>query len=369
MTAVTDRNQRISALVQHCFEQAETGRARSEDAKTKRLLDSVFGTTVWGYREILLVIVVAKILDEHYQPSRHFYQCNPRPLFEGPIREVLLARGIPHRKSGPLNVAKATIGINDQWAVQRRPADVAKNVVILVRQIEGYNSNHLEEFAVQLHARFLAEAKRVIELTVDTSPRADPAYIYNLATQLIREVPDAGNTPQKIFGLLLEAYHEDVQSGIKVTGHNDRASVTCTTSKKPGDVNEEQLDGTILKVYEITVKSFGHQRIIESYDTVKVYDEQADTKTTEITVVCRPEDVPADIVNEAAGGYYLGKVEHQDITYHFVSLEAWIMAQVLHMTADARLAFYTELAKYIAEPNTAEFVKLKWREIHANDEA
>jgi len=63
-----------------------------------------------------------------------------------------------------------------------------------------------------------------------------------------------------------------LNTGIKVTGYKDRASTTSTTSKKPGDLNEETREGLILKVYEVTVKPFDQQRIIESFEALKAYD-------------------------------------------------------------------------------------------------
>lgn len=360
----SERNIQVRSILERYFERAAQTSVYPEDVDTKELLDSVFGTIVWGYREILLVIVIAKLLDNRYSASRAFYSCNPRPLFEGPIREVLLERGIPHRKSGPLNVAKAAIGINEQWAAQRRPVDVAKNVVALVNKIEKFSPDDLERFAINLHVRFLSEAQRVAELTVDTSPEADPAYIYCIAIRLIREVPDSGNTPQRIIGLLLETYHEDIQSGLKVTGHHDRASTTNTTSKKPGDIIEEQLDGTIIQVFEVTVKPFRSQRIVESYQAVRVFDESAETKTTEIIVLCRDLDIPEDVVGTTDNDYYFGKVEYKDITYHFIDIYLWIVSQVLRMTPDARLAYIAALSSYIGDPNTSEALKVLWREVH-----
>lgn len=86
---------------------------------------------------------------------------------------------------------------------------------------------------------------------------------------MIDGAPDSGNTPQRIFGFLLESYHTSIHTGIIVSGADDSASATSTTSKKPGDINEEGADGSIYRVYEVTVKPFDLSRIIDSYDCIK----------------------------------------------------------------------------------------------------
>lgn len=364
---VADRNQKTTELMGELFARGQQGEFEHPNGDISARLDKVFSTTVWGYREILLVIVLARLLDPSYKAYSAFYSCNPRALYEGPIRTTLLKLGIPHRKSGPLNVAKATSGINEQWAAQRRPLDVAKDVVELVKAIEQWDEQTLMGFATDIHARFIGEAKRVADLSITTPPTADPSNLFKLIAALITDVPDAGNTPQMISGLLLEAYHEDVQTGIKVVGHEDRASVTSTTSKKPGDITEEQQDGTIIVVYEVTVKSFSASRIDESYQTLKAYEEITGIPINEVLVTCRQSDVPDHAQATSVAAPYLGKVEHHDVTYHFIDIFEWSMAQLLRMTVDARLAFYEKLAKYINDPNTAEKVKVYYREWHENE--
>ena len=81
-------------------------------------ITQVCSTTAWGFREILLVICIARLLDSSYSPTTSLYACNPRALYEGPIRRELYEAGIPHRKSGPLNIAKATEGINRDFPYQ-----------------------------------------------------------------------------------------------------------------------------------------------------------------------------------------------------------------------------------------------------------
>lgn len=326
-------------------------------------LEILFSTPNWGFREITLVVVVARLLDSNYKASEAFYDCNPRPLFEHPIRHVLLSLNIPHRKSGPLNVAKATVGINAEWASQRRPSHVAASVVRLVQWMENVSKIELENFAICLMSRFINEAKKVEALSIDIEPQSDPDFLFMLCTRLIQETPDAGNTPQRIFGLLLHSYHKSLNTGIKVTGFEDRASTTSTTSKKPGDVNEETVEGTIVKVYEVTVKPFNEQRIIESSEALKAYDEVHSTQINEVIVICRKNDVPDGLVITELNGV-LGKYVFNDIIYYFVNIFEWIFLHLLRMPNESKLLFYNELHEYIKNPNTSAKVKNLWRSMH-----
>ncbi len=209
-----ERNEKVTLILNKCFDLAENGKYKTLSNELLTALQSVFSSTVWGFREILLVIVIARLLDENYKPSQAFYKCNPRALYEGPIRDILLKRRIPHKKSGPLNVAKATVSINSQWAAQRRPAKIAEETVKLVSAIESFNSNQLYDFAANMAHFYMNEAKRVSDLSVEIPPQSDILYLYDICEKLIKEVPDAGNTPQRIVGLLLQVYHEELQSGI-----------------------------------------------------------------------------------------------------------------------------------------------------------
>lgn len=359
----TDRNSKISEILNDHLTRAQNDDTPAISTELSQNLDNIFSTTTWGYREILLVIIIGRMLDPSFKASSAFYDCNPRAIYEGPIREFLIANGIPNRKSGPLNVAKAAIGINEQWAAQRRPAAIAKDVVEVVNLLDDSNMAELEQILTVILRRFLVEATRVESLTVEVPPQSDPEYLYETSTVLINDVPDGGNTPQKIVGMLMQTYHDDLQSGIVVHGYEDSASVTNTTSKKPGDVTEELLDGTIVKVYEVTVKKFDLNRIVESYESVKEYCKHNDAVISEVTVICRKQDT-TDVLPES-GEVYFGKYIHQDVIYHFIDLNNWILSQLMRMSQDARTAFFEALSGYISEVNTAEKVKIRWNDLNS----
>lgn len=367
MGTVDKRNERVTAILNELLNASKNKEVVFDDSAYRSSINRLFGTTAWGFREILLVVIVGMRIDTSFRASTGLYDCNPRAIYEGPIKEFFIRNDIPHRKSGPLNVAKATVGLDMTWAAQRRPADVAAEVVKIINYMEADESTIMQrtyEVGVSLLRRLIEQTQRLEALAVEIDPTADPEHLYHLCYELITKTPDSGNTPQRIAALLLKNYHRFMFTGIDVTGEEDRASVTSTTSKKPGDVNEEKA-GRILKVYEITVKPFDIARIRDSYDCISIYNAAHDAAIEEVIVICRREDCPDDI--NASGLYgYLGSFSYQKVCYYFWDIFEWIANTLQRMTAEGRVALYMNLNSYISEINTAETVKLLWQSLHEN---
>lgn len=362
------RNQKIEELLTDYFKEASRKSFTFKDENVKELLDAIFECNSWGFREILLVIAIGRTLDNSFKASTGFYDCNPRAIYEGPIRAKLLENGIPHRKSGPLNVAKATVGINKQWATQRRPADVAMKVVGVVGKLEKYDTKELKDFTIYIISKFLDEATRVEDLNIEIDPQADPFYLADLCYSLIDEVPDLGNTPQRIVGELMKHKYQQLNPDLIVEGFKDRASVTNTTSKKPGDITLERENGTILRIFEVTVKPFNKQRVMESYESVRDHDKRAGIQTREVFVICREKDVPQDELDElkTRQKYYFGRLVYRDLTYIYIDIYEWIISILMELTTVSRIEFYKSLNQYISNPSTSEKVKRLWGKIHNN---
>ena len=355
-----ERAAAVSKRMEEFFAKAAAGQYDQLEPVLTNDLEPLFSATVSGFREILLVILHARILDPTYKASLHFYDCHPRALYEGPIRSELRRRGIPHRQSGPLNIAKATEAINSAWAARR---ELAPQVVRLVERIESMPRQQLENLAIVVHKLFLDNARKTKALNVVTVPQSDVMLLSILTTRLIDGVADAGNTPQRIIGLMLDAYHQDLGSGLQVIGHEHRASVTSTTSNKAGDIAEVRPNGSVALCYEVTVKAFGQNRVEECSDSLTRYNEGTDAAISEVTVICRREDAHPDATEDDVGPF-IGKLEYGALTFLFVDIYHWITLQLLRMAVTARLRFYERLAEYVAEPNTAEKVKRFWKEHH-----
>lgn len=320
-----ERDNLVSEILNQMYVKAVDETFIVEENPYEDLLNPLFNTTTWGYREILLVVYIGMKLDVNYRATSALYDCNPRAIYEGPIKDFLIEHKIPHRKSGPLNIAKATPGLDENWASQRRPSDLARNVVNIVNLLEQDNTNQeeLDDFAVLLLRKFLENAKKTESLSFESAPSSDPNVLVPLTITLIKKAPDGGNTPQRIFGYLLNTYHDYLNTGIVVTGYEDSASTTSTTSKKPGDINEEKEDGSIHNIYEVTVKPFDLNRIRDSFDSLLTYNQENSSANSEIIGVCRKEDTPS-FINKCASDFYFGNYVYQGVTYFFIDIFEWI---------------------------------------------
>ncbi len=369
MSATDERNERVRKILDSLYERAVDACVEIDESAYRDSLEKLFSTTAWGFREILLVVIIGMRLDRAFKASTGLYDCNPRAIYEGPIKEFLIEKEIPHRKSGPLNVAKATVGLDMTWAAQRRPSDVAEEVVNLVNFMETDDTDtelRIDNVGTSLLRRLIAYSNSIESLAVAIDPTSDPEFLYRLCCELITKVPDAGNTPQKIAAYLLKNYHTFLHTGVIVTGEDDRASVTSTTSKKPGDINEEIPEGVIRKVYEVTVKHFDLARIRDSYDCVSIYNDANDADIHEIIVICRREDCPSDMKPSGLHGY-LGSYTYRDMMYYYWDIYEWIANTLQRMTNDGRIGFYLNLNSYIDDINTSESVKKLWKELHESN--
>ncbi len=367
MPTVDERNERVIQIMNALYQKATTTEP-NENTTITSFIEKLVDTKSWGFREVVLTVAIAmldKIDFPSFNASVDFYECNPRALYEGPIKSVLIEKNLPHKQSGPLNVAKGQHNLDEEWISKRRPTDqpTCRAAVELIKIMEE-NADLIEPIGVSILQHLMLAKSELKKLDVEINPLADPYFLFHACAKLIIEATDGGNTPQRICGYLLENFHESMQTGIIVTGSNDSASTTSTTSKKPGDINEELTDGTILNVYEITVKPFNESRVRDSYNCIMAYNSEHGTNIHEIIVICRPEDCHPDMKEtELSGtlGYYI----YNEITYHYWNIFEWLSFTLQHTPSDGRESFYTELNEYIADINTSESVKKCWKELHS----
>lgn len=373
MGIIENRDKKVHDVLHAWYNKAQDPNTFAEDFKYKYSLEILFSTHVWGFREILLVVVVGMKLDKSFRSSTGLYDCNPRAIFEGPIKDFLIEKNIPHRKSGPLNIAKATVGLNKTWAAQRRPSNVAEEVVNIVDYLESSDGNieqKIDNIGISLMQQFIHCSGLLAFLNVVIKPTEDPDFLYNLSKNMILATPDSGNTPQKIAALLLKNYHKCLDARLIVTGEDDRASVTSTTSKKPGDVNEESKDGQIFKIYEITVKPFDLARIRDSQDCIALYNQNHHRSEDihEVVVICRLSDCPVGMKKSGLHGY-LGSYTYETIHYYFWDIFEWIANMLQRMTPKGRITFYNDFNEYVNDVNTSDSVKKYWKLLHEGIEA
>ncbi|KAF0209331.1 MAG: hypothetical protein FD171_56 [Actinobacteria bacterium] len=328
-----------------------------------RSLQAVVSSKSRGLRELLMIVVVARLMDPTFRASRDYGACSPRGLYPG-IREALASAGIPHGKDGALNVAKGNPPIDRQWAGAREDQTGADEVVRMVGALEGMNPDEVRELGAQLCRLLLLEASRVAEMQVEIKPSEDPDWLAIACRELIERAPDRGNTPQTIAGLLLEAKANALCAPIRIDGIGDSACVTTSTSNKLGDLCVLDPDDRPLIAYEVTVKPFGSERVTDCTAAIHDYSVANETPVTEMTVLCRPGDLHPDAKGGDGRSAYLGAVDDQDVRYRFVDLYEWIRLELLGLPPSARAGFHAALSLYVNNPNTAEAVKTEWARIN-----
>ena len=76
-------------------------------------------------------------------------------------------------------------------------------------------------------------ARKTADLFVEVDLTQDLGYLIGVSCQLMVEAPSAGNTAQRVVGLILEIQSSEAQT---IEGTMDAASATNTTSKKAGEL-------------------------------------------------------------------------------------------------------------------------------------
>jgi hypothetical protein len=326
----------------------------SLEAKTD--LDAVFASTTLGFRELLATVVFAKLLYRDYDPRILLYACKPRGLFEKHMRPVFRERGVPCAQSGPLNIAKGTERLNQQWAAGRRPATHAQAMLRLVDLVWAMAENQVVSFAQDLGARFDALALEVKLTQAELSPVDSAAELSMVARELINRFPLGGAIPQIIAGVAVEAEFLQI-SGARVDGARDSVSTTNLTSGKAGDITVE-IDGELVRIYEVTVKPFTEQRVDECAQSIHSFfaDDGAEVV---ITVLCRPQDVPAS-ARPVHGSIHMGELVYGTIVFEFLNLFEWLTAKLVETPLSGRRYFFEEVQGWLNQPRTPAKIRQYW---------
>lgn len=345
----------------------DTPRTREISHDALSDLDLIFESTVRGYREVLLTILVAKGINPSYTPTTNFYECNPRSLYEGKIRKQLSALGVPRGKSGPLNIAKAAAGLNDSWAARRKQPDVAMAVVRWAERMEESETEEWEAFAAEIGTRFKALAVAVAAMFVEATPTEQLTHLVSLSTSLMQQAAATGETAQRIVGVILEA---SGGNGLTVVGHLDSATATNVTSKKAGDIIVS--DGVSTRVLEVTQKPFDTQRMEDSIEAIRAAaTRDGGFQVGGVLVLCRDQDAPEAArseLPEGAPNTLLGTLTVDGLTFDFVELYEWVTAQLATMTPQQRRMCHAALEDYARDPDTNAAVKRVWSDFATQDE-
>ncbi len=310
----------------------------------------------WGIRELLVTCCVGFILDrlehiENFQPTVEFYEMKPRSVY-ATIRGILDEKKIPHRKDGPLNMAKGITGLNNTWADSRKCKVAANDLVYLLRQMEQDSSLVDKIFTVTMQ-RMLKLASDVRELKVKHKTGVYDEIIFRSLVDVIHQATDGGNTPHNLISILLsEAVLFWSNGSYSVLGAGESANATDTTSKKPGDFAIADDAGKILQIMEVTLKVFGDQRISDSINSLRDYESNGGVlENAEVVVLCRVEDTPRKRFEA---------VTSEGVTFYFMSINAWIYSKLTEIGRKNRLTVFEKFTDYVNDYRTNNRVKESW---------
>lgn len=341
----------------------ELGATNEPEDSVERDLYIVFNAKATGFRELLATVVLARLIDEKYDPTVALYECHPRPLYEQIIRPVLRERGVPCGQSGPLNVAKAAERLGEQWAAQRRPRPVALAMLRLVEELLRMTQTELLLFAAELGSRFSALALEVVLTRADLAPIDSAAELARVSRELIDSYPLGGATPQLLVGVVLEAEFLAIADA-EVEGARDSVSTTNLTSGKVGDVSVK-VDDALTRVYEVTVKPFTPQRIDECVQSIDGFYASAPPEDMVVIVLCRPQDVPADC-SPTSEPLFLGELIEGGIVFEFVDIYGWLAGKLAELPLTGRRYFFEQVQEFLNGARIPKEVRQFWTESFSN---
>ncbi|WP_020558523.1 hypothetical protein [Thiofilum flexile] len=320
------------------------------------LLTELIEVQAKGFRGVVLTALVGIYLNPNYDPLNNFYGCNPRSIFEEGIWYALTEKGIPCSKSDPLNVAKNSNQLDENWAKGKRPESAAFAAVSFLRMIMSYTGQqrvHLIDYFFFRLLRYAQQLSHYQVTKVSNATHSSRQVAEGLATFCVT-YPEAGSIPQFIVARLLT--HLYSKSSITVQGGDESVFGTNTTSKKPADIWTSQNDN-ILNLYEVTVKAISLKRLDDCIDTLSglnVLDKP-------LTFICRiPEDI-ALASDEVDVYHYKGK------TFDFVDIRQFIIVVSALLTQAQIQIFLQELQAFVADVNISVKTKQGWNEIFEYD--
>lgn len=268
-----------------------------------------------GFRGVVATALTGKFLDESYDFLNNFYQCNPRAIFENGIFYAFQEMKIPCGKSDPLNVAKNTGIIDENWAKGKRPQSSAMAAVEFLRVVsEEADDTTRQKIINYFFYRLLSYAQECSAVVVTS---LNETHLSNqiIASKLVNftvNYPESGTIPQFIVSKILFSIYK--YSSVKVIGGDESVFGTNTTSKKPADVWLEDENG-IINLYEITVKKIDYKRLDDSIQSL--IDTDAINKP--IIFICR---IAEDI--STLDGHQNGALIYKNKSFNFIDISEFI---------------------------------------------
>ncbi len=361
--SIETRNSSVQELTKKFLASSGVDQSKINSA-IKKDIELVFKSAKRSFREVLFTVVVARILDEDFKSTKDLYACKPRPVYEQGIKPILDSSGVPCTQSGPLNVAKATTAITAEWAEMKIPIEIGKATYRIAAHVDSLKIVDLEIVASFMGELFMEDAVHVASLVTENDPLSDPHILQEISRKMIIEALDAGNTPHRVVGTLLELHKEISSSNTTVDGTEDSAATTNLTSKKLGDLTVFKETGEVISIYEVTLKEFTEQRIEECSKSLIGNLGAEAAGNSEVIVLCRQEDMPSIAIASEEPGLILGGLTDKlGVKYNFIDIFQWINIRILELNKTFRVEYFRRVEAYVNRVKTPLKVKSKWTEL------
>lgn len=359
MTATDIRNKKVKDFVSEKIKLARTVTfPQNQLAKLSaeiKLLNDLIPIPANGFRGVVLTSIVGMHLDSSFDPTKNFYDCNPRSIFEKAIYYALQESGIPCGKSDPLNVAKNIQQLDASWAEGRRPQSAANAAVsYLVLLLRARNTPRysllVDLFFLKLYEYGVFVSKQNVPIS-SRSLADTPLTIANKLASFVVECSEGGANTQYITGLLIKYLREGNSHYDAVLGFDESVFGTNTTAKKPSDVWEVLSDKSLGNIYEITVKTIDLKRLddcVESLFQQKIQD-------SIITFICElPKNVETlSLTNNTC--------IHRGVAFQFLNIREFILTGFSLLTPLLRTQLLNDIQNYVFSINRALQTKSYWK--------
>ncbi|MDC0535646.1 hypothetical protein OAO18_07545 [Francisellaceae bacterium] len=325
------------------------------DARVHKLLSELIEVKAKGFRGVVLTALTGLHLNESYEPLNNFYGCHPRSIFENGIWYALDENNIPCGKSDPLNVAKNTNQLNEDWADAKRPQSAAIAAVNFLRLVIEANKEKRARLIDYFFFRLWSFAQSISDYKL---VKIEPSNHSNqiIGSQLVEftlKYPESGNLPQYLVAQLLLGLFRT--SNIEVIGGDESVFGTNTTSKKPADIWLE-LDGVIINLYEVTVKPVPLKRLDDSLDALY----STGHLNYPVTFICRM-DLDVQNLNLEDGSFkYKGK------RFDFIDYRCFCLPIFALLNNEECSTVLTNIADFVQDKNISMGVKTGWNEFFSS---
>jgi hypothetical protein len=277
MSTVDNRNAKAKSYVNMQLNKAKKFAAKppffAKYLNEDNILTNLIPVQAKGFRGIVLTAIVGMHLDDTFNPTLNFYDCNPRSIFEKAIFYALTEHKIPCGKSDPLNVAKNVQQLDLAWAKGKRPESAAIATVEYINLLWKNKKSEKYNDLVELFFYRLLKYGEFVEtqnVTINfVKPTFSGAIIASKLGKFVIDCAEGGALTQFTVGLLISKFRQNNKNFDRLEGLNDSVFGTNTTSKKPADVWEIMHDGSLGKLYEISVKTIDKKRLEDCLDSLK----------------------------------------------------------------------------------------------------